>query len=110
MTIQNYDSPIINYEYDYEKKKKKLEKSLIKIEPPNKPTKIDAKEVHEFITKEEIGMNRGLFRKHFSFQIPTVILKVLYNKNDKKKNNDLINVIKIGLIDLKDEIEKMSEN
>ena len=55
-------------------------------------------------------MNRGLFRKHFSFQIPTVILKVLYNKNDKKKNNDLINVIKIGLIDLKDEIEKMSEN
>ena len=38
------------------------------------------------------------------------MLKFIYNTNDKKKNNDLINVIKIGLSDLKDEIKKMSKN
>ena len=36
------------------------------------------------------------------------MLKVLYNTNDKKKKNDLINVIKSGLRDLKEVIKKMS--
>ena len=35
--------------------------------------------------------------------------KKLYETKDKNKNNDFVNVIKSGLGDLKDEIEKMSE-
>ena len=37
------------------------------------------------------------------------MLKTLYTTNDKKKNNDLANMIKSGLINLKNEIESMSE-
>ena len=36
----------------------------------------------------------------------TAMLKAVYNTNSKKKNNDLINAIKSGLSDLKDEIKK----
>ena len=37
------------------------------------------------------------------------MLKFVYNTNDKK-NNDLINVIKSGLSDLKNEIKKLCKN
>ena len=37
------------------------------------------------------------------------MLKTVYNTNDKKKNNDLVIMIKSGLSDLKKEIENMSE-
>ena len=37
------------------------------------------------------------------------MLKTIYNTNDRKKNNDLVNVIKSGLSDLKNEIENMDE-
>ena len=36
------------------------------------------------------------------------MLKKLYTTNDKKKNNDLVNIIKSRLVDLKIEIEDMS--
>ena len=38
------------------------------------------------------------------------MLKAVYNTNSKMKNTDLINVIKSGLNDLKDEIKEMSED
>ena len=37
------------------------------------------------------------------------MLKKLYETKDKKENNELVNVIKSGLIDLEDEIKKMSK-
>ena len=36
--------------------------------------------------------------------------KQLYNIKNKKENNELVNVITSGLLDLKDEIKKMSED
>ena len=42
--------------------------------------------------------------------MPTELLKTLYNLNDTKKNNQLVNTIKIRLNDLKNEIKKMSED
>ena len=38
------------------------------------------------------------------------MLKAVYNTNSKMKNTDLINVIKSGLSNLKDEIKEMSED
>ena len=35
------------------------------------------------------------------------MLKLVYDANDKKKNNNLINVIKSGLSDLKNEIKNV---
>ena len=42
--------------------------------------------------------------------MPTALLKTLYNLNDRKKNNQLVGIIKSGLSDLKNKIEKMPEN
>ena len=78
-------------------------------EPPIKPTKTDVNELNELIIKEETGMNRELFKKYFNFQMPTVVLKTLYNLNDRNKNNKLVNIIKSGLSDFKNEIENTSE-
>ena len=51
-------------------------------------------------------MNRELFQEYFKFQMPTAMLKTLYNLNNKKKNYLLVNTIKSGLSDLKNEIKK----
>ena len=54
-------------------------------------------------------MNRELFQEYFKFQMLTAMLKTLYNLNDKKKQNLLVNAIKSGLNDLKDQVKKISE-
>ena len=48
--------------------------------------------------------------QYFNFTSPTVLTKQLYEIENKKENNELVNVIKSGLIDLKDKIKKMSED
>ena len=65
---------------------------------------------NELITEKEKEINRELFKKHFSLQISSVMLKNLYELNDRKKNNLLVNTIKIGLSDLTNEIKKMPED
>ena len=42
--------------------------------------------------------------------MPTALLKVLCNLDDKDKNKQLVDVIESGLIDLKNKIKKMSED
>ena len=51
-----------------------------------------------------------MFKKHFNFAVPSALVKQLYETKNRKKNNGLVNVIKSGLSDLKDEIKKMSED
>ena len=53
-----------------------------------------------------MGINRELFKRFLDFQIPSAMLKAVYNTVNKKKKTDLVNVIKSGLSDLKNEIEK----
>ena len=55
-------------------------------------------------------INMELFKKHVNLPSPILILKNLYNVDNREKNNELVNIIKSGLSDLKDEIENMSEN
>ena len=45
-----------------------------------------------------------------NFEVPTALAKTLYEIKDKKKNNDLVELIKIRWSNLKDEIGKMSED
>ena len=68
------------------------------------------REFNEWVNKKEISINSKLFKRHFNIQRPSDMLKLLYNTNDKKKNSNLVNVIKSGLNDLKKEIGKMSED
>ena len=51
-----------------------------------------------------------MFKKYFNFEAPTVLASKLYETKGKNKNNDLVKLIKITWSDLKDEIEKMSED
>ena len=64
-------------------------------------------EFNEWVNRK--GINPELFKKHFHFQRPSYMLKVVYTTNDKKKNSKPVNVIKSGLNDLKNEIEGMGE-
>ena len=64
----------------------------------------------EYIENESKGINYELFEKHFNFVTPTALAKTLYEIKNKKRNIELVNVIKSRLIDLKYEIEKMSED
>ena len=50
-----------------------------------------------------------MFKRYFSFQRPSDMLKSVHITNDRKKNNNLVVMIKSGLSDLKKEIENMSE-
>ena len=50
-----------------------------------------------------------MFQEYFKYQRPSDMLKDLYRINDKKKNSKLVNVIKSGLSDLKNETENMDE-
>ena len=50
-----------------------------------------------------------MFKKYFKFESPADLTKQLYKIINKNKNNDFVNVIKSGLIDLKNEITKMSK-
>ena len=42
--------------------------------------------------------------------MPAAMLKALYTFNERNKNNQLVNIIKSGLSDLKNEIEWMSKD
>ena len=66
-------------------------------------------ELNELIIKKEAGINKELFKKYFSFQMPTALLKTLRNLNDEHKNKHLVSVIKSGLSDFRNEIENMNE-
>ena len=60
----------------------------------------------KYIENESKIINYDLFKKHFNFAVPSALVKQLYETKNRKKNNGLVNVIKSGLSDLKDEIKK----
>ena len=104
------------YQYDPEEEEEKQQqqqqqasKKPDKKEPPKKTTKDDLNKFNEQVIKNETGINRKLFEKHFKFHRLSDMLKTVYNTNDKKENSDLVNVIKDELSDSKNEIEDMGE-
>ena len=63
--------------YESEEEREQTSKKSDKKEPPKKPTKTDVKEMNEFITKVETGINRELFKRSFNFQMPNAMLRAL---------------------------------
>ena len=51
-----------------------------------------------------------MFKIYFEFTSPTALAKKLFQIKNKKDSNELLNVIKSGIIDLKYEIKKMSKD
>ena len=68
------------------------------------------KELIKLINKEETNMNMELFQKYINFQMLSAILRDLFCRKDKNKNNNLVDAIKSELSVLREEIEEMSEN
>ena len=58
---------------------------------------------------DSIGINYDLFKDYFYSSVPSALVKRLYETKDEKKNNELLELIKIRWSNLKDEIEKMSK-
>ena len=97
------------YESEEEKKEQQTSEKLNKKEPLKKSTKYNWITFNEWVNEKETGINSEVFQEHFRYQRPSDMLKDLYKINNKKKSNDLVNVIKSGLNDLKKEIENMGE-
>ena len=51
-----------------------------------------------------------MFKDYFNLVAPTVLTKKWYETKDKNKNNELVELIKVRWSNLKDVIEKMSED
>ena len=64
----------------------------------------------KYIENESKGINYELFKDYFYSSVPSTLAKKLYETKDKKENNELVNVIKSWLIDLKNKIKEMSED
>ena len=45
------------------------------------------------LIKIKTGINHELFKIHFNFQRPKDMLKTVYTTNNRKKNDNLLNVI-----------------
>ena len=100
-----------DYEYESEEEKKsKVVKRLIKKSHLKNQQQLMRKNLMNLINKEETNRNSELFRKHFSFQRPSEILKPVYTPNNRMKNEKSVNVVKSGLSDLKNEIEEISDD
>ena len=94
------------------KKKKKdnrLVKSLMKRNHLKNQQNMIGLSLMNGLMKKEKDINSELFQEHFRHQEPSNMLRDLYRINNKKKNNELVNLIKSGLNDLKNEIENMDE-
>ena len=64
--------------------------------------------LNKWIVDEEIDLNEELFNKYFKIQRPSDMVMYLNKTNDTEKNNEVANLIKSGLKDLKEEIKKTS--
>ena len=88
----------------YLKQKKKNQNKLEKV-------KDDYNKFFKYVENESKGINYELFKDYFYSSVPsTLAKKKKYETKDKKENNELLNVIKRGFIDLKNKIKEMSED
>ena len=64
----------------------------------------------EYIENESKDINYDLFKDYFDVLVPSSLAKKLYETKNKNKNNELVELINFRWSNLKDEIEKMTEN
>ena len=84
--------------------------NTFKTKEKNSEEELEKNKFFKYLENESKGINYDLFKEYFNFVAPTVLAKKLFETKDKNKNNNFVNVIKSELRDLKDEIEKISED
>ena len=96
--------------YKPEESEPKLKESIAertKLRRQKRP-KYTVNEFNKLIAEKENSME--LFQKRLKFLGPSLILWTLNDLHDKERNNELVNMFKSGLSDLKGKIEKTSED
>ena len=63
-----------------------------------------------FIKEKSRDVNNNLFKAYFNFAEPIDLAKKLFETKYKKKNNELVKLIRVRWSNLKDKTEKMSKN
>ena len=51
-----------------------------------------------------------MFKEYFNFEVPSALAKNLFETKNRKESNELVKLIRVRWSNLKDEIEKMSED
>ena len=64
----------------------------------------------KYIEEKSKDINNDLFENYFDASVPNALANKLFETKDKKENNKLVKEIKNRWSNLKDEIEKMSED
>ena len=93
-----YEKLRLTDDYQYESEETK-EQQTSKKELLKKPTEEDESDFNEWFNKKETNINSEIFQRLFKFQRPSDMFKLLYKTNNKKKNKELVNMIKSGLRD-----------
>ena len=70
----------------------------------------EQKEFIEYIENKSKTIDYNLFKDYLSFSVPTALPKKLFETKNKKENNELVKLIRVRWSNLKDEIDKMSED
>ena len=63
----------------------------------------------KYIENESKGVNNDLFKDYFDLVVPSALAKKLFETKNKNKNSEFVELIKVRWRNLKDKIEKMSE-
>ena len=91
-----YEKLRLTDDYQYESEKEEKEQQTSKKELLKKPTEEDESNFNEWVNKKETSINSEIFQRLFKFQRPSDMFKLLYKTNNKKKNKELVNMIKSG--------------
>ena len=70
----------------------------------------EEKEFIKYIENISKTIDDNLFKEYFNFKVPSPLTKKLFETKDKKRNNKLLELIRVRWSNLQDEIEKMSED
>ena len=93
------------------KSKKSIGETLkLKNQKDNLSETPEEKEFIEYIENKSKTIDYDLIKEYFNFKVPRALAKKKLGTKDKKKNNELVELIRVRWSNLQDEIEKMSED
>ena len=88
----------------------KIKEEKLEDEPEEEEPKDDFKNFVEYIENKSRNINYDLFENYFNHVVSSALAKKLCETKNKKKNDKLVEKIKNSWSNLKDGIEKMSED
>ena len=70
----------------------------------------EEKKIIKYFDNKSKTIKYKLLKECFNFKVPSDLAKRLFERKDKKRNNELVELIRVRWSNLQDEIEQMSED